>query len=76
LLGSAERISVEEAIALFTVNAARQLGQRHQLGSIEPGLLADLVVIDRNPFTIPVTDIHATQVHMTIIAGEVVYEAQ
>lgn len=75
LLGAAERISVEEALALFTINAARQLGRRHQLGSIEPGLLADLVVIDRNPFTIPVTDIHATQVRMTIIEGEVVYEA-
>lgn len=75
LLGAAERISVEQALALFTVNAARQLGRRHQLGSIEPGLLADLVVIDRNPFTIPATDIHATQVRMTIIEGEVVYSA-
>ncbi len=73
-LGDAERISVEDAIALFTVNAARQLGRRHELGSIEPGMLADLVVIDRNPYSIPVTDIHATQVRMTIIEGEVVHE--
>jgi predicted amidohydrolase YtcJ len=76
VLGAAERISVEEAVALFTINAARQLGQRHQLGSIEPGLLADLAVIDRNPFSIPVTDIHATKVLLTIIEGEVVYSAE
>lgn len=75
VLGAAERIEVTDAIGLFTVNAARQLGRRHQLGSIEPGLIADLVVIDRNPFTIPVTDIHATQVQMTIIEGEVVHSA-
>jgi predicted amidohydrolase YtcJ len=76
VLGAAERISVEEAVALFTINAARQLGQRHQLGSIEPGLLADLAVIDRNPFSIQVTDIHATKVLLTIIEGEVVYSAE
>ncbi len=37
-------------------------------------MLADMVVIDRNPFKIPVTDIHKVNVKMTIINGEVVYE--
>jgi hypothetical protein len=75
-LGAAERISLEQAVDMFTVNASRQFGNRHQTGSIETGMLADLVVIDRNIFTIPVTDIHNTQVLMTFIEGELVYQAE
>jgi hypothetical protein len=74
-LGAAERISLEQAVAMFTVNAARQLGKRHRTGAIERGMLADLVVIDRNIFIVPVTDIHNTLVMMTFIEGELVYEA-
>lgn len=74
-LGEAEKISLQQAVDMFTVNAARQLGNRHRTGAIEKGLLADLVVIDRDIFDIPVTEIHDTQVLMTFIEGETVYEA-
>jgi hypothetical protein len=76
VLGEAEKISLEQAVAMFTVNAARHLGNRHRTGAIETGMLADLVVIDRNIFSIPVTDIHNTRVMMTFIEGELVYEAE
>ncbi|MCC6202530.1 MAG: amidohydrolase family protein [Gammaproteobacteria bacterium] len=36
-------------------------------------MLADLVVVDRNPFTIPITEVHGVQVRMTLIEGEIVY---
>lgn len=75
-LGEAEKISLQQAVDMFTVNAARQLGNRHRTGAIEKGLLADLVVIDRNIFDIPVTEIHETQVLMTLIEGENVYKAE
>lgn len=75
VLGAAERITLQQAFDLFTVNSARQMGNRHRTGSIEKGLLADVLVLDRNPYKIPVTDIHDTKVEMTLINGEVVYRA-
>ena len=72
-LGAAERITLQQAFELFTVNSARQMGNANRTGRIEPGMLADLLVLDRNPFKIPVTDIHNTQVRMTLINGEIVY---
>lgn len=75
VLGERERITLEQAVALFTANGAREMGDRLRVGSIERGLLADLIVLDRNPFKIPVTQIHETRVRMTLIEGEPVYTA-
>lgn len=74
-LGGAEKITLEQAMRLFTVNGARQMGNADRTGAIDTGLLADLVVIDRNPFRIPVTDIHNVKVLQTYVGGEVVYDA-
>jgi predicted amidohydrolase YtcJ len=72
-LGASERITLAQAIDLFTVNAARQMGDRTQAGTLERGMLADLIVLDRNPFRIPITQVHETTVKMTLIEGETVY---
>jgi predicted amidohydrolase YtcJ len=74
-LGEAEKITLQQAFDLFTVNSARHMGNRSKTGSIERGMLADLLVLDRNPFKIPVTQIHETKVKLTMINGEVVYQA-
>jgi predicted amidohydrolase YtcJ len=73
ILGEVEKITLQQAFDLFTVNSARHMGSRSKTGSIEKGLLADLLVLDRNPFKIPVTQIHDTRVKLTLINGEVVY---
>lgn len=73
--GKAQAISVEEAIDLFTVNSARHMGTEDQLGQIKPGLLADLIVIDRNPYEAAPTELHKTKVLMTYINGEKVFDA-
>jgi predicted amidohydrolase YtcJ len=73
--GGAEKISLTQALELFTVNSARQMGDRNRLGTLERGLLADLVVLDRNPLKIPITQVHDTRVKMTLINGEIVYRA-
>jgi predicted amidohydrolase YtcJ len=75
VLAPQERITLEQAFDLFTVNSARQMGNANRTGRIEEGLLADLIVVDRNPFRIPVTDIHKVKVLRTLINGEIVYEA-
>ena len=73
-LAPQERITLEQAFDLFTVNAARQMGNANRTGRIEVGLLADLIVVDRNPFRILVTDIHKVKVLRTLIHGEIVHE--
>lgn len=75
-LGAQEAITLEQAIDMFTIDSARQMYRSHATGSIERGKLADLVVIDRNIFEVPVTTIHETKVLRTFIDGEEVYTAE
>ncbi|HTT03003.1 MAG TPA: amidohydrolase [Steroidobacteraceae bacterium] len=70
-----ERITLEQAIDLYTINAARQLGTETQEGSIEVGKRADLIVLDKNPFRIPIEQVHAVKVELTLIDGHVVYDS-
>jgi predicted amidohydrolase YtcJ len=68
-----ERIALREAVDLYTINAARQLGTDKDEGSIEPGKRADLIVLDKDPFDIPIDKVHAVKVMATFINGELVY---
>jgi predicted amidohydrolase YtcJ len=74
VLGAQERITLEQAIDIFTRQSSRQMNFDHATGTLEKGKLADFIVLDRNIFTIPVTDIHNTEVLMTYIDGERVFE--
>jgi predicted amidohydrolase YtcJ len=69
-----ERISLAEAIAMLTINAAWVNHSEADSGSIEVGKLADLAVLDRNLFDIQPEAISETQVVLTLFGGEVVYE--
>jgi hypothetical protein len=73
--GRSEAITVAEALDLFTINAARQENAADRLGSLEPGMLADLIVLDQNPYDVPLRRLHDTLVRMTFIGGEQVYTA-
>ncbi len=75
-LAESEKITLQQAFDLFTGNAARQMGTRNRTGSIERGQAADLIVLDRNPFKIPVTQIHQTKVKLVMINGEIVREVR
>ena len=57
------------------MKARPKMGNRSKTGSIERDVLADLLVLDRNPFKIPVAQVHETKVKLTFINGEVVYQA-
>lgn len=70
-----ERMTREEALRSFTIDAAYAAFQEDLMGSIWPGKLADLVVLDKDIMTIDPTEILQTRVTMTIIGGVVVYEA-
>lgn len=68
-----QRITVAEAMAAFTSGSAYVNHLDDGRGLVAPGMVADLVVLDGNPFTSE--DIAAIQVKMTVIDGKVVYEA-
>ena len=72
--GAGQAITLEQAIRMFTINAATRLGLDKDLGTIEAGKRADFIVIDKNPFRIPATDIHTIRVQKTYIDGEVVFD--
>ena len=45
-----------------------------KLGSLEPGKLADIVVLDRNLFETPPAELNTVPIRMTIVGGKIVYE--
>jgi hypothetical protein len=63
-----------DAVRAYTWNAAYLEGTENTKGSIEVGKFADFVMLDRDIMTIPHEEILKTNVQMTIIEGEVVYE--
>jgi predicted amidohydrolase YtcJ len=69
-----QRLTVAEAVWGFTMGTAVVSGREGSLGSITPGKLADLAVLDRDIFAINPMEIHQAQVVMTIFDGRVVYE--
>lgn len=70
-----ERMSLEDAIAAYTIYGAWLARQEAETGSIEVGKAADLVVLSDNLFGLDAHAIESQQVEMTMIDGEVVYEA-
>ena len=68
-----ERISVEQAIHTYALDAAYASFEEHTKGSIEPGKLADLVVLSDAPLQVPINKINDIDVEMTIIGGKIVY---
>ncbi len=70
---SEERITVDEALRIYTVNAAYASCEENIKGSIETGKLADITVISRDPLTAPPDEIEAIDVELTIVGGRVVY---
>jgi len=71
-----ERLDLESLMRGYTIDAAYQLHMEDEIGSLEVGKKADLVVLDRNLFEIDPYEIHQAQVIMTVMDGEVVYERE
>jgi predicted amidohydrolase YtcJ len=70
-IGPDERVSVTEALWLYTQGAAWACGLESELGSITPGKRADLVVLGADPRHVPVAEIADIPIRMTIVDGEV-----
>ncbi len=70
-----QRITLYEALKLFTINCARIGFEEHLKGSIEPGKLADFTVLSDNPYSVKPGDVGEIKVAMTIVGGNIVYAA-
>jgi len=71
-----QRLSVKEALQMYTINAALIESEEDTKGTISVGKFGDLIVIDKNPFSISKKDIKDISIEMTIVNGEVVYQKE
>ena len=71
----AQRLSLEEALHGFTTGPAYAAGLERHLGMLAPEYFADLVVFERDPFTIPPEDLHKVRPVATMIDGEWVWRS-
>ena len=74
-LGEGQRIAITDALRAYTAAAAYQLHREAELGALAPGLLADFIVLDANPFAISRKAISELRVLETWMAGQRVYDA-
>jgi len=71
-----QALTREQAIRYYTMNNAHLLFLEDQVGSLEPGKFADLVVIDRDLLTCRAEEIRNTQVRQTYLNGKLIYEGK
>ena len=67
-----ERLTIEDLIRGYTINGAKQLRLEQQIGSIEPGKKADLMVLNRDIFSVSPYEIHDIMPDLVMMEGKVV----
>ena len=75
-IGPREAISVREAIHSYTVGGAFAMKHEAWRGTLLPGMAADLIAIDRDPFTASGSELRQTKVLLTMLRGEVVHDVR
>jgi len=70
-----ERLPLEQTLEAYTLGAAYAGKREKTEGSIEPGKVADMIIVSQNLFEIPANKIGETKVLMTMVGGKTVYES-
>jgi hypothetical protein len=76
VVGSDQRITPLEALKAQTIWAAEQYDEQDRRGSLEPGKIADLVILDRNPLKVEPMAIREIKVVETVKEGKTIYKAK
>jgi hypothetical protein len=69
VIGPRQRLTVNQALRQLTVGGAVVIGRERELGSLAPGKLADLVVLNDNPLSMPVARIPEIRIRLTMVGG-------
>ena len=70
-----EKLTREEALRSWTLGGAYAAFEENDKGTLEPGKLADFVVLSRDILSIAASEILKTRVLMTVVGGQIVYQA-
>jgi hypothetical protein len=69
-----EKIPLAQALKAYTYGSACSVFRENEIGTLEKGKLADIIILDRNLFGVPEKEILETKVELTIVDGQVVFE--
>lgn len=69
-----QKLSMEDALHAYTLGGHYGVKREHELGTLEKGKLADMIVLDQNLFTIGSEKIRDTNVILTMVDGKIIYE--
>jgi hypothetical protein len=69
--GPEERITVDQALRMVTIDAAFTLGVEDRIGSIAPGKFADFAVLEQDPYAVPKERIRNVKVWGTVVGGKI-----
>jgi predicted amidohydrolase YtcJ len=70
-----ERITLDQALKAATLDSAYVLGLEDKIGSLQPGKLADIVILEKDLHKIPASEISTTKVKLTMMNGNITYTA-
>ena len=73
-IGPGQALTLEEALRAHTISAAYALRMEDRIGSIEPGKLADLAVVDADLTSTPIDAIADCDIWLTMLGGDIVHE--
>ena len=69
-----QRLTIDEAVRLFTINAAYQSFEENIKGTLEIGKYADMTGLEKNIYDIPEDEIKDVKISFTMVNGEIVYK--
>lgn len=69
-----QRVSIETAVRGYTTNAAYSSFEENFKGRIAPGMVADVVALSQDIFTVPPIELHKTAIDWTLFAGRIIYK--
>lgn len=71
-----QRLSLEQSLHAYTTGPAYAAGLEDQQGRLAPGYFADLIVLDRDPFALPASQLYQIQPSAVMVGGEWVWKAE